>query len=38
MSEIKLNDWKVIIKVIIGIASAILGAIGANGGDGDNEE
>lgn len=29
MTKLNLTDWKVIIKVIIAIASTILGAIGA---------
>lgn len=35
MSKLNATDWRVIVKVIIAIATAILGAIGVEQGTGD---
>ena len=31
MSKFRTDDWKVVIKIIITLATAILGALGAKG-------
>ena len=37
MSKININVWQVIVKVIIAVATTILGAIGIGNGD-DNDD